>query len=728
MIVSEKMEIAEEDVKMEVNAAVGYTGSKDDETESRTITKGPKGKTRKICPQCGAEVLDVNKHLKRVCNKKPEQLDLKCPDCGRACTNRNQLTLHWSYVHEVVPNLFCNLCAKPCTNRMKLRQHTMVCLQKMKNNRDAIVEPLATQWQPEQNPTSSSNNVEEDLACNLCRESYKSMLKLKRHTKKCLKNYLMHNDERQNNKEDLDSKDESTNSNDDARTKQIIECNDCGKPCSGIGNLIKHRMKCFASNNVKDEEDNDLDEETKEPVEAKNEPECDVVIKEEIPDTMTSYDSLDTTTEDTYNMQDHWNFDNANAWNKSKPDASLADTNKPDKETKKNLACHLCHKILANKRYLKDHMLKKHSEANRVVCEYCAKEFKSTNIKSHIKEMHINAIESKCPVCDKVFPRKKPMIDHMRRVHTEETRVVCQFCAKDVKSTNIKNHIKEMHTDVRETKCPICDKVFPRKKPMTDHMRLVHSDEKAVCELCSKTFENRTYLLRHIRTFHSKSELLFTCDFCLKQYKSALQLRNHIKIVHVVNNVECGICGKVYKNKILLGKHHRKYHRDSESTTRVRDYHRDPSSLGYGIREYQRDSETSEGIREYHRDSENSEGIREYQRDSESSTGTREYQRDSENSTGIRHYHRDSESSTGIREYQRDSESSTGIRDYQRDSESSKGIRDYHRDSESSTGIRDYHRDSESTSGFRALAAHSLSYKAIARSPSSPPSAAHSLY
>ena len=95
-----------------------------------------KVKSKKICPQCGAAVLDVNKHLKRVCNKKPENLDLKCPDCGRACSNNNQLTLHWSYVHEVVENLLCNLCARPCTNRMKLRQHTMVCLAKIKKLRD----------------------------------------------------------------------------------------------------------------------------------------------------------------------------------------------------------------------------------------------------------------------------------------------------------------------------------------------------------------------------------------------------------------------------------------------------------------------------------------------------------------------------------------------------------------------------------------------------------------
>jgi len=565
------MEIDDNNIKVEDGTAEGMVNSFED--DAGMISKSPKGKTRKICPQCGAEVLDVNKHLKRVCNKKPEHLDLKCPDCGRACTNKNQLTLHWSYVHEVVPNLFCNLCAKPCTNRMKLRQHTMVCLQKMKNNKEANPEslPTAQMWNSEHNKSSSSANEDSDLACNLCRKSFKIMPKLKKHTKKCLTNYLIKNSNQQTHQEDYESKPESSIGNNDKASKQVLECHDCGKPCSGIGALIKHRMKCFAGETVKDEEAFESNE-TKETIVGKNEPECDLVIKEEPQDISIQDGEHETATEETSNWQSNNWQGNFNYFNDSfmnngygTQGVNNADTNQKDEGKKKNMACHLCHKILANKRYLRDHMMKRHSEVTRVVCEYCAKEFKSTNIKSHIKEMHINAIESKCPICEKVFPRKKPMIDHMRRVHTEESRVVCQFCAKDVKSTNIKNHIKEMHTDVRETKCPICDKVFPRKKPMTDHMRLVHSEEKAVCDMCSKTFENRTYLLRHIRTFHSTSELLYTCDFCLKQYKSALQLRNHIKIVHVVNNVECGICGKVYKNKILLGKHHRKYHRDSDN-------------------------------------------------------------------------------------------------------------------------------------------------------------------
>ena len=104
-------------------------------------------------------------------------------------------------------------------------------------------------------------------------------------------------------------------------------------------------------------------------------------------------------------------------------------------------------------------------------------------------------------------------------------------------------------------------KSVPKRKLKLDHVRTVHAEEKGVCDICCKTFENRTYFQRHIRTAHSNSDMMYTCHHCLKQYKSNAVLRNHIRMVYIVNNVECGVCAKVYKNNLLLGKHERKYHR-----------------------------------------------------------------------------------------------------------------------------------------------------------------------
>ena len=145
----------------------------------------------------------------------------------------------------------------------------------------------------------------------------------------------------------------------------------------------------------------------------------------------------------------------------------------------------------------------------------------------------------------------------MARIHSDDSKIICEYCAKEYKKTNIKNHIKEMHRNFVESKCPTCGKVFPKKKALLDHIRTVHSEEKGVCHICCKTFDNRTYLQRHIRTSHKNTELRFTCSYCFKKFKSNALMTNHIKIVHIINHVECKICGKSYKNKLLLDKHDR---------------------------------------------------------------------------------------------------------------------------------------------------------------------------
>ena len=468
-----------------------------------------KSNNKSECPQCFAEVLDLKQHIKRVHNKKPETEVLICKDCGRKCTNKNQLTLHWNYVHLVMENLFCNLCAKPCSNILKLRQHTVVCIakiKKMKDIEDKQGEHIALESQFRESEVTKvlPEKCAKKFSCNLCKKSCSNLPKLKRHTKRCLPMYLEGDSNQQRENETTKSK---VNKSDEYlhNKEQNLNCPECGKPCSGIISLTKHRRICISKEYIKVEEVNEepVDEDKKLPSEEKNEPACDLIVKDEVSDYGFTTDDLEAR-QDTSSWQDDSDISddgNQSNYKQAKPEPVEKHFNG---DSTKHVACHLCQKILANKKYMKSHMLRKHSE---------------------------------------------------------ETRVVCEYCAKDYKSTNIKNHIKEMHFDLIESKCPKCDKIFPRKKAMNDHMRELHAEEKGVCEICCKTFENRTYLQRHIRTVHNTSDLLYPCQHCSKQYKSTLHLRNHIKIVHTVNNVECGICRKVYKNKLLLGKHHRKYHR-----------------------------------------------------------------------------------------------------------------------------------------------------------------------
>ena len=118
-----------------------------------------------------------------------------------------------------------------------------------------------------------------------------------------------------------------------------------------------------------------------------------------------------------------------------------------------------------------------HTDTSTVSCEHCSKLIKSTNIKSHLKEMHDNYVDTPCPVCEKVFTRRKAMSDHLRNIHThtDTPTIVCEHCSKHIKSTNIKSHIREMHDNYVDTPCPVCEKVFPRRKAMADHLRNRHT-------------------------------------------------------------------------------------------------------------------------------------------------------------------------------------------------------------------------------------------------------------
>ena len=125
------------------------------------------------CDECGAEVRDIRQHTKRVHNKKPD-VELYCEDCGRKCKNQNQLTHHWKYVHKRDDDLKCNICRQTLVNLAKLRQHTKKCI----ISRDVMKNNLAL--------LEDNSDVLSVHTCNLCDGPFQSMLELKLHTVSCI--------------------------------------------------------------------------------------------------------------------------------------------------------------------------------------------------------------------------------------------------------------------------------------------------------------------------------------------------------------------------------------------------------------------------------------------------------------------------------------------------------------------------------------------------------------
>lgn len=88
----------------------------------------------------------------------------------------------------------------------------------------------------------------------------------------------------------------------------------------------------------------------------------------------------------------------------------------------------------------------------------------------------------------------------------------------------------------------------PKPKPLK-------KKPEVICEICGKIYTTVGDCRRHFRLKHNEIKETFTCDICKKNYPSKSVLKDHIRNTHVVNEVPCSFCGKIFRNKTHLKKH-----------------------------------------------------------------------------------------------------------------------------------------------------------------------------
>ena len=203
--------------------------------------------------------------------------------------------------------------------------------------------------------------------------------------------------------------------------------------------------------------------------------------------------------------------------------------------------------------YVKIDIREKHKKAEITECGVCHKEFKTNQLKRHVKDVHTEEVCS-CDECGKVFQKRKNLTDHKRVVHTEVKLLTCEFCSKQIRNFLLKSHIKNVH--VKQTSaCDKCGKIYPSIKRLRDHVSVVHSNMEMFCDLCGKTFKCKSYLANHTRRFHNAVEENISCDQCDKVFKTKNQHYLHNYAVHTVENIPCSICGKNSRNRYTMKKH-----------------------------------------------------------------------------------------------------------------------------------------------------------------------------
>lgn len=166
-----------------------------------------------------------------------------------------------------------------------------------------------------------------------------------------------------------------------------------------------------------------------------------------------------------------------------------------------SLDCSVCNKTFSNKRDLEIHLI-----------------YHST------EEVH------KCKVCGMLFEYSYELIKHS--LNHRYPKNVCEFCKKEFRtSEKLRIHVTS-HTGEFPFSCVVCDRGFKDYTRLKSHL-LCHTEDKPfVCDKCGKGFRRKSQLRTH-SWVHSEVKP-FACQFCEKPFNYKCNLRLHVQRTHMI--------------------------------------------------------------------------------------------------------------------------------------------------------------------------------------------------
>lgn len=207
------------------------------------------------------------------------------------------------------------------------------------------------------------------------------------------------------------------------------------------------------------------------------------------------------------------------------------------------------------------HIRKKH-KIRFCVCDVCGKEFqKKSRLKNHLLTHLIKELRPQfsCSYCNSSFLSKHSKIDHEKNIHLGEKKEFKCHCGRVFAfQSSLFGHKQTAHS-ANTFECPECDKAYPTKYRLQQHMQTNHEPRRP-CEICGKMVVGGTYYASHVR-YHEK---LHKCDFpgCEKVFSKATSSRYHFQATHQPREeVSCSICGTTLSNELKLKRHIFRQHR-----------------------------------------------------------------------------------------------------------------------------------------------------------------------
>ncbi|XP_077295780.1 uncharacterized protein LOC143918007 [Arctopsyche grandis] len=231
---------------------------------------------------------------------------------------------------------------------------------------------------------------------------------------------------------------------------------------------------------------------------------------------------------------------------------------KPYKLNKNDLTCKICNETFPWHTTLERHMS---VHFPNHICHICARFFtKKSNLMTHVlRHKHSQDVHT-CDVCKKQYKGAENLRNHMR-YHISPTGIYkCPQCPVRFSSYYKRvKHLIDVHDDeAKKYKCKHCSKRYYQSCTLSRHIKAVHLQERRhVCQKCGNSFFDKSGLVEHmlkhtgIKNFH--------CEICTKSYGRRFTLTEHMKIHNNVKNYVCHVCNRAFTQKCTL-KGHMKVH------------------------------------------------------------------------------------------------------------------------------------------------------------------------